>query len=91
MFEAFENNLYTLGLFIDLSKGFDPADHTILFEKFELYDIRGNHRNWIKSFLSTRKQCIEIETHDKSQFGTCEVWSSSKINISTTFTSCICQ
>ena len=29
IFEAFENNLYTLGVFIDLSKVFDTVDHTI--------------------------------------------------------------
>ena len=59
VFEAFENNFCTLGGFIDLSKAFDTADHTIQLKKLELYGIRGNIHNWIKSFLSNRKQYIE--------------------------------
>ena len=30
IFEAFETNLYALGVFIDLSKVFDTVDYTIL-------------------------------------------------------------
>ena len=32
IFEAFENNLYTLCVFIDLSKAFDTIGHTILLK-----------------------------------------------------------
>ena len=57
IFEAFDNNLYTPGAFIDLSKAFDTVDdYTILLKKLELYGIRGNNDIWIKNFLSNRKQ-----------------------------------
>ena len=45
IFEAFENNLYTLGMFIDLPKNPERVDHMILPKKLELYGIRGNSHN----------------------------------------------
>ena len=39
IYEAFEKNEYTLGVFIDLSKAFDTVDHLIPLRKLELYGI----------------------------------------------------
>ena len=52
---------------------------------------RGNNHNWIKSFLSSRKQYIEIDPTTKNHLGTGEVWSSSRVNIRTPFISFLCQ
>ena len=55
-----------MGVFIDLSKAFDAADHAIILKKLELYCIRGNRHDRIKSFLSNRKQYIEIDPATKT-------------------------
>ena len=39
IYEAFEKKEYTLGVFINLSKAFDTAGHSILLRKLELYGI----------------------------------------------------
>ena len=38
---SFERGEYTLGIFISLSKAFDPVDHKILISKLEYYGIKG--------------------------------------------------
>ena len=56
-----ENNQYTLGVFIDLSKAFDTVDHEILIAKLENYGIKENNLNWFKSYLENRKQFIRSD------------------------------
>ena len=41
IYENFEENKYTLGVFIDLAKAFDTVDHKILLRKIEIYRIGG--------------------------------------------------
>ena len=50
IYEAFEKNEYTLGVFIDLPKAFDTVDHSILLRKLELYGITDRNYAWIKSY-----------------------------------------
>ena len=40
---AFENNNFVLGVFIDLSKASDTVDHNILLEKLSMYGVKGNN------------------------------------------------
>ena len=55
-----DNNEYTIGIFIDLTKAFDTVDHKILLEKLTYYGIRGNAHSLISSYLSNRKQYTVI-------------------------------
>ena len=48
---AIENNEYTIGIFLDLSKAFDTVNHGILLKKLEYYVIRGNCHNWFVNSL----------------------------------------
>ena len=46
--ESFENNLYTLGVFINLSKAFVTVNHSIILKKLEIYGIREKFLNGLK-------------------------------------------
>ena len=53
--DSFNQNKYTLGVFIDLSKAFDTFDHNILLKKLSLYGIKSNSLKWFSSYFSNRK------------------------------------
>ena len=74
-YESFENNKYTVVIFIDLSKAFDTVNHTILLEKFEIFGITGASLAWFRSYLANRKQyiCINNDTKTNEQNVPCGV------------------
>ena len=59
--KAIENDQYTIGVFLDLSKAFDTVNHSILLDKLCFYGIRGT-----KNYLTNRKQIIKFN-NSKSQ------------------------
>ena len=47
-------------LYLNFSKAFDTVPHNRLLSKLTSYGICGNIFNWIKSFLTNRKQRVKV-------------------------------
>ena len=70
IYEPFELNEYITGVFIDLSKAFDTVDHNIMLKKLENYGISGTHDQWFRNYLSNRKQYIQFDGWQKTNYKT---------------------
>ena len=58
--EGLDNKLFSIGIFIDLSKAFDTVDHKLLIRKLSHYGIRGTALQWFIDYLTNRKHYISI-------------------------------
>ena len=65
-----QEGLYTMSVFLDLSKAFDTLEHTVLLKKLEKYGIRGKSNEWFKSYLEDRKIRVKcaIESSGKIEY-----------------------
>ena len=63
MHSNMDNRKYLCGIFIDLKKAFDTVNHQILLTKLEQYGKGGVKNSWFRSYLSDRRQSIEIDKY----------------------------
>ena len=61
--KGFDQDMFTLGVFIDLSKAFDTVNHKILLKKLELYGVKNNNLKWFANYLSERKQGVSFRSN----------------------------
>ena len=56
-----DKNDIPITIFLDLSKAFDTLDHNILLDKLSYYGINGTAYKLMESYLTNRKQFVEID------------------------------
>ena len=56
--KSMDKNLFSIGIFIDLSKAFDTVNHEILLAKLKYYGVNKLTHQWISNYLKNRKQFI---------------------------------
>ena len=74
IYETFEKNEYNLGTFIDFPKAFDTVDNSILRRKLQLYGITDTNYEWIKSYLLSCLQYIQIDENSITEFCVVKCW-----------------
>ena len=58
---SIDNKMNPVGIFLDLSKAYVVLDHKILLDKLNVYGIRGISNKWMESYLTNRKQFVELK------------------------------
>jgi hypothetical protein len=62
VFQSLNKKRHVGGIFCDLTKAFDCVNHDILLSKLRFYGIRGETADWFRSYLSNRKQRVEVKS-----------------------------
>ena len=62
--KALDDGNIGCGVFVDLQKAFDTADHQILLTKLNHYGIREVSNDWFKSYLSNCYQYVSLNGYE---------------------------
>ena len=60
--EILDQNKYGIMVSTDLTSAFDVVDHQILKKKLRFYGIKGKMMKLLESYLTNRKQYVEVQT-----------------------------
>ena len=63
-----DNKDVSILVLLDLSAAFDTIDHCILIDRLrDCFGLDGTVLNWLKSYLTERKQCVKIDQNFSSE------------------------
>lgn len=65
--QAYNKKMYCACFFLDLRKAFDTVDHPILLQKLHNVGFRDPIHNYIASYLSNRKQFVQVGNFKSSE------------------------
>ena len=57
---AFNNDEFVIGIFLDIRKAFDCINHSKLIDKLENVGVRGHILEWFKDYLSNRIKKVRL-------------------------------
>lgn len=60
IYDSLDKKIPTISIFLDLSKAFDTICHKKLLDKLYMYGIRGTAYNLFQTYLSNRRQYVQI-------------------------------
>ena len=66
LYSSFDENMFSVGVFIDLSKAFDSINRDILLRKLHHYGKRGRAHDLFASYLSNRHQLTSVNGGESS-------------------------
>ena len=73
-----DKQLFSYGVFIDLKRTFDTADHNNVLHKLDYYGFRGVINRWLSSYLQGQTQTTQIGPHQGIFKGWHYLWCASR-------------
>jgi retron-type reverse transcriptase len=67
MLKSVNEKMHVRDIFCDLTKAFDCVNHEILLTKLHFYSIQGIAAKWFRSYLTDRKQKVEVKSPKNNQ------------------------
>ena len=64
---AYHHKSYAVCFFLDLKKAFDTIDHNILLDKLYHVGFRGPSHQYVRSYISNRKQYVQVGQYKSSE------------------------
>ena len=64
--DSFQENKFTLGVIVDLSKALGTVNHEILLPKLSFFGIENTYLKSFKSYLHNRKQFVTYDNNEQS-------------------------